>query len=98
MAIEEHVGRAVIDYVIANSNMPQSIPKAPQSEPVRLDAQVNNGIRLMLADVISDENRYHHDSAKLAQAVMQIYFDRGQGPVASEDLDLLESDLVTAEK
>jgi uncharacterized cofD-like protein len=97
-AIEEHVGRSVIDYVIANSNMPQSIPKAPQSEPVRLDAQVNNGIRLMLADVISDENRYHHDSAKLAQAVMQIYFDRGQGPVASEDQDLLESDLVTAEK
>jgi uncharacterized cofD-like protein len=83
-AIEEHVGRSAIDYVLANSNMPHSIPKAPQSEAVRLDAQVNNGIRLVLADVISDENRYHHDSVKLANAVMQIYLDRDQVPAAPE--------------
>ena len=94
-AIEEHVGRSAIDYVLANSNMPHSIPKAPQSEAVRVDAQVNNGVRLILADVISDENRYHHDSAKLAQAVMQVYLDRDQVPTAPEAL--LEGDLVTAD-
>jgi uncharacterized cofD-like protein len=94
-AIEDHVGKSVIDYVLANSNMPDVIPKAPQSEAVRLDAKINNGIRLVPADVISEENRYHHDSAKLAQAVMQIYYDRDQVPTEQERE--AEGDLVAAE-
>lgn len=83
-AIEEHTGAGSISFVLANSNVPDSIPKAPQSQAVRLDAEVNNGIRLVLADVISEENRYHHDSEKLAQAVMRIYYDRDQVPPISE--------------
>ena len=60
---------------------------------MRLDAHVNNGIRLITADVISEENRYHHDSVKLAQAVMRIYYDRDQAaPAIAEP----EEDLVTA--
>jgi uncharacterized cofD-like protein len=76
--IEDHIGKGILSYVLANSNIPDSIPKAPQSQAVRLDAGVNNGIRLVQADVISEENRYHHDSERLAQAVMRIYYDRDQ--------------------
>ena len=47
----------------------------------------------MTADVVSEENRYHHDSTKLAQAVMRIYYDRDQvAPLATEK----EEDLVSA--
>jgi uncharacterized cofD-like protein len=93
-AIEEHIGKGVISYVLANENVPTSIPKAPESQGVRLDAEVNNGIRLVLADVISEENHYHHDSAKLAQAVMRIYYDRDQvAPISIE----AEEELVAAE-
>jgi uncharacterized cofD-like protein len=93
-AIEEHIGKGVISYVLANENVPTSIPKAPESEGVRLDAEVNNGIRLVLADVISEENHYHHDSVKLAQAVMRIYYDRDQvTPITAEP----EEELVAAE-
>jgi uncharacterized cofD-like protein len=92
-AIEQQFGKGVISYVLANSNLPASIPKAPHSEAVRLDAHVNNGIRLVTADVISEENRYHHDSVKLAQAVMRIYYDRDQAaPAITEP----EEELVTA--
>ena len=92
-AIEQQFGKGVISYVLANSNLPASIPKAPHSEAVRLDAHVNNGIRLVTADVISEENRYHHDSDKLAQAVMRIYYDRDQAaPAIAEP----EEELVTA--
>jgi uncharacterized cofD-like protein len=94
-AIEEHIGKSVINYVLANSNTPAVIPKAPHSEAVRLDSDVNHGIRLVLADVISEENRYHHDSAKLAQAVMQIYYDRDQVPTISATEN--EADFITAE-
>jgi len=86
-AIEQQFGKGVINYVLANSNIPVSIPKAPHSEAVRVDAAVNNGIRLVTADVISEENRYHHDSAKLGQAIMRIYYDRDQVPPVTETED-----------
>jgi len=92
--IEGHVGKHSINFVLANSNVPDSIPKAPQSEAVRVDDQVNNGIRLILADVISEENRYHHDSAKVAQAIMRIYYDRDQVPPIQADAE--EEELVIA--
>ncbi len=93
--IEDHVGKGVINYVLANDNIPASIPKAPQSEAVKLDGTVNNGIRLVQADVISEENRYHHDSERLAQAVMRIYYDRDQASV-TETPEIVEDLAVSA--
>ena len=74
-AIEAHMGKGCIQYVLANDNVSMTpIPKAEYSRPVEVDADINNGIRLVKADVISEENRYHHDSAKLAEAVLEIYY------------------------
>lgn len=92
-AIEELVGKGIINYVVANNNLSDSIPRAEQSEPVRLDGGVNNGIRLITADVVSEENRYHHDSVKLAQTVMRIYYERDQMAVTQSEP---EDDLVSA--
>ncbi|MEK7248382.1 MAG: hypothetical protein AAB092_07915, partial [Chloroflexota bacterium] len=58
-------------------------------------AKVNNGIRLIEADVISEENRYHHDSTRLAQAVMRIYYDRDQA-AAPEVIETVEDLVVSA--
>lgn len=77
-AIEEHVGKDLIHYVLANDNLSEPIPRAEHSRAVRVDGGVNNGIRLVSADVVSEENRYHHDSSKLAQAIMRIYYERDQ--------------------
>ncbi len=77
-AIEDHVGKRVINYVLANDNVSEVIPQAEQSRPVRVDAPVNNGIRFVATDVIAEENRYHHDSTKLAEAIMRIYEERDQ--------------------
>jgi uncharacterized cofD-like protein len=93
LALEEKLGKNVISSVLVNDNLKDSIPKAPHSHPVQLDGVLNNRIRLMTADVISEENRYHHDSTKLAQAIMRIYYDRDQAtPLEAE----LEEDLVSA--
>lgn len=74
-AIEDHMGKGCIQYVLANDNVSLSpIPKAEQSRPVEVDDDINNGIRLIRADVVSEENRYHHDSAKLAEAVLNVYY------------------------
>lgn len=77
-AIEEHVGKGFLHYVVANDNLGGKLPGTAESMPVRLDSSINNGIRLMEADVVSEENRYHHDSAKLARALIQIYYERDQ--------------------
>ena len=74
-AIEDHMGRGCIQYVLANDNVSDSpIPKAEHSRPVAVDDSINNGIRLVTVDVVSEENRYHHDSIKLAEAVLDIYY------------------------
>jgi hypothetical protein len=69
------------------------IPKAEQSKPVRVDTPINNGIRLITTDVISEENYYHHDSTKLAEAILRIYEERDQ---LSAPLPELEESLVSA--
>jgi uncharacterized cofD-like protein len=93
-AIEAHLGKGVIHYVLANDNVSEApILRAEQSQPVKLDADINNGIRLVAADVISEENRYHHDSAKLAQAVMEVYYGRDGARAAQP---VLEETLVSA--
>jgi uncharacterized cofD-like protein len=91
--IEDHIGKGGIDLVLANDNLSETIPRAEQSRPVQLDAAINHEIRLVTADVVSEENRYHHDSEKLAQAVMRMYYERDQAalPVLEP-----EESLVTA--
>ncbi|MCI0885335.1 MAG: YvcK family protein, partial [Chloroflexi bacterium] len=93
LTLEEKLGKNVISSVLVNDNLADDIPKASRSHPVWLDGELNNRIRLMTADVVSEENRYHHDSTKLAQAVMRIYYDRDQvAPLPAEQ----EEDLVSA--
>ncbi len=77
-AIEEHVGKNLIHHILANNNLADNIPNAPQSQPVRVDSTLNNGIRLISANVVSETNRYHHDAKKLAEALLHIYYDRNQ--------------------
>ena len=77
-ALEEHVGKGFLHQVVANDNLKDAISRAAGSHPVRVDASINDGIRLTLADVVSEENRYHHDSAKLAQTLIRIHYERDQ--------------------
>ncbi len=92
-AIEDHVGKGVINYVLANDNVTDVIPQAEKATPVRVITPINNGLRLVTSDVVAEENRYHHDSIKLAEAIMRIYDDRDQTPQA---VSVPEQDLVTA--
>ncbi len=92
-AIEEHIGSRLLQRVVVNDNLSGSLPNADRSQPVAVDSLLENGIRLVKADVVSDKNRYHHDSKKLAQALMRIYYDRNQ-PLATAPQT--EDDLVGA--
>jgi len=83
-AIEEHTGGHFLHRVVVNNNLSGTLPNADRSQPVTVDSLLQNGIRLVAADVVSERNRYHHDSRKLAQTLMRLYYDRGQPPPAPE--------------
>jgi uncharacterized cofD-like protein len=90
-ALEQHVGRDTIHYVIANSNLSSTLPEDWHSEPVRLTSGGEADPRIILMDVISEENRYRHDPEKLASAIMRLYHSRGQAG-AGEPAAVLSSE------
>ena len=75
-ALERHAGDGVIHAVVANNNIAHALPEAWHSSavPVNRDGMAAfPGVRLVLADVVAEENRYRHDPEKLAAMVMRMY-------------------------
>jgi uncharacterized cofD-like protein len=75
-AIESHVGRGLVDYVFANSNVADALPEEWMSHAVVVDAQRIPHIRVVQEDVVREDKRYHHDPAKLAAGLIRLYYDR----------------------
>ncbi|MEE8338124.1 MAG: gluconeogenesis factor YvcK family protein [Dehalococcoidia bacterium] len=85
--IQEHLrGRDFADIVLANSNLPhEALPDDMQSEPVIAPGDSDYGdARLVLADVVDTDNRYRHDSARIAAAVMHAYRERDLREIPAE--------------
>jgi uncharacterized cofD-like protein len=90
--IEGHIGKGILHYVVANDNLTDEALRAEHARPVEVDADINNGLRLVRSDVVSEENRYHHDSVKLARAVMDIYYEHDRGSLPEPEVSLVTAD------
>jgi len=73
-ALEDHVGRGVFKYVLANSNFNVKPPPNWVSELVSFGDSPLQGYQLIRADVIDPQNPWRHDSKKLAQILMDLYY------------------------
>ncbi len=78
-ALEEHVGEDLFDVVLCNENYSASLPDA--SAWVRVDARSLRDERLYCADLVDLDHPWRHDSVKLAQVLMDLYFER-TGPLS----------------
>jgi uncharacterized cofD-like protein len=78
-ALEEHVGEDLFDVVLCNENYSASPPDA--SAWVRVDARSLRDERLYCADLVDLDHPWRHDSVKLAQVLMDLYFER-TGPLS----------------
>jgi uncharacterized cofD-like protein len=90
--LKEHLkGASLFDFVLANSNTDAVLPEEWHSEPVKVDQLTLNGARVIKSDVVAEENRYRHDSKKLADALIRLYYERNQmseaEPVAEEEIE-----------
>lgn len=80
-AMKEHLrGSTPFDFVLANNNIDGVLPEEWHSEPVRIDMSMLDDVRVIGADVIAEENRYRHDSKKLADTLIRLYYERHQLP------------------
>lgn len=83
-ALRRHLPEDVFDYVLANSRTDVTIPERYPSRPVVLGLDPSDAdFRVVLADVVDPEAPLRHDAAKLAQALMGLYYEKAAAaPVA----------------
>jgi uncharacterized cofD-like protein len=77
-ALEQHMGGQVFDVVLCNSSYEGDL--GPTSQWVRADGQRSVDPRLYSADLLDSEHPWRHDAAKLANVIMDVYFER-TGPL-----------------
>jgi uncharacterized cofD-like protein len=77
LALEEHVGRGVVDHVLVNSNLEPAKELIKPEWSVRevglggLD-KLDGAVRVVLEDVVNPEFPLRHDPAKLSRALIQL--------------------------
>ncbi len=76
-ALENHVGEDLFDIIVCNDNYENNISPA---QWVRADEKTLSDSRTYCADLVDDGHAWRHDSLKLAQVVMDIYYER-TGPL-----------------
>ena len=78
-ALEEHVGEDLFDIILCNDNYDASFPDATTSW-VLADEKSRSDVRLYTADLVDSEHPWRHDSLRLAQVLMDLYYER-TGPL-----------------
>ncbi len=76
-ALENHIGEDLFDIILCNSNYEKEIGAA---QWVRADEKTLSDSRTHCADLIDNEHPWRHDSLKLAQVIMDIFYER-TGPL-----------------
>ena len=71
-ALQRHVGRGLFPFVLANSNV-RPDPAYPDLEMVVPRYPQAKGYSVFMADLVTPEAPWRHDSHKLAQEVMAFY-------------------------
>jgi len=77
-ALEEHAGEDLFDIVLCNDNYEGSL--AVDSQWVIADEKSRSDVRLYTADLVDYEYPWRHDPLRLAQVLMDLFYER-TGPL-----------------
>lgn len=80
-ALENHVGEDLFDIILCNDNYKNNIGS---SEWVRADEKIRSDSRAYCTDLVDEGHPWRHDSLKLAQVIMDIFYER-TGPLLNEN-------------
>jgi uncharacterized cofD-like protein len=87
-AIENHVGRGLIDLVVANDGQMEAYPKGVSWVDPTVDESLM--IRVYTADLIDHERPWRHDAKKLAETLIAL-LEEQTGPLDLPPLDQLDT-------
>jgi uncharacterized cofD-like protein len=79
-ALEEHIGEDMFDVLLCNENYEGEL--SADARWVQADERTQADSRVYCADLIDAERPWRHDSAKLAQVLMDVFYER-TGPLGS---------------
>jgi uncharacterized cofD-like protein len=75
--IKDHAGDGIFDYVMANDNLTAEVPSAEwPTELVQVVPGKLAGLRVVEMDLVDRTNPRRHDPAKVAEALLKLYYDR----------------------
>jgi len=77
-ALEEHVGENLFDVILCNNNYDGNV--GVNSQWVVADEKTLSDTRTFCADLTEEGHPWRHDSLKLAQVIMDIFYER-TGPL-----------------
>lgn len=77
-SLEKHVGSRLFDMVIVNNQFSGHLPE--RIHFIRPENDLGEEYTVYSTDLVNAENPWRHDSQKLSQAIMDLYFER-TGPV-----------------
>jgi uncharacterized cofD-like protein len=77
-ALEEHVGEDLFDILLCNDNYDANLEVS--SQWVIADEKSRSDVRLYTADLVDYEHPWRHDSSKVAQVLMDLFYER-TGPL-----------------
>ena len=72
-ALEKNVGKGLFEVIIANDNLEFEVPNAEPVPPIIS----NPSYQVFTADLVDRENPWRHDPERLAEVIMQIYYQGG---------------------
>ncbi len=78
--VEEYLGRPTFDVVVCNKVAGDK--KSTKVEWVTLEDDLDQKYAIYAADLVDEISPWRHDSRKLGQAVMDLYYER-TGPLTS---------------
>ena len=78
-ALEEHIGEDMFDVVLCNDNYEAALGRT--SKWVRADERSLSDERVYCADLVNEDHPWRHDSIKLAQVLMDLFYER-TGPLS----------------
>ena len=78
--IESHIGGRLFDIVVCNQLFKGDLPEG--SQWVKADDDLDQEYAVYKSDLVDVENPWRHDSMRLAQSVMDLFFER-TGPLSN---------------
>ncbi|TAK27936.1 MAG: YvcK family protein [Chloroflexota bacterium] len=76
-SLERNAGPGLYDYVVVNNNFSALLPEGYASQVVSAEV-LPERVKIIMADVVDEDNRLRHDPKKLAHTLMRVYYERAQ--------------------